>query len=100
MQIINYWYGKNVLITGINGFIGGNLAKKLVQKGATVYGIIRNIKSDSIRTAFKASYYDMPVKYVILHISTVFVFGVIKSTYSDSIDTNRSKISGKSFFLM
>ena len=40
----NYWYGKNVLITGINGFIGGNLAKRLVQKGATVYGIIRNIK--------------------------------------------------------
>ena len=44
----NYWYGKNVLITGINGFIGGNLAKRLVQKGATVYGVIRNIKSDSI----------------------------------------------------
>ena len=48
MDSNNYWYGKNVLITGINGFIGGNLAKKLVQKGATVYGIIRNIKSDSI----------------------------------------------------
>ena len=44
----NYWFGKNVLITGNNGFIGGNLAKSLVEKGASVYGIIRNIKSDSI----------------------------------------------------
>ena len=25
----NFWNGKKVLITGINGFIGGNLAKKL-----------------------------------------------------------------------
>ena len=38
----NYWAGKNVLITGINGFIGGNLAKLLVEKGANVFGLIRN----------------------------------------------------------
>ena len=38
----NYWYRKNVFITGINGFIGGNLAKLLVQKGANVFGLIRN----------------------------------------------------------
>lgn len=44
----DYWFGKNVLITGINGFIGGNLAKHLISKGATVYGIVRNIKRDSI----------------------------------------------------
>ena len=38
----NFWAGKNVMITGINGFIGGNLAKLLVEKGANVFGLIRN----------------------------------------------------------
>ena len=41
---MNYykWHGKNVFITGINGFIGGNLAKVLLDKGANVFGLIRN----------------------------------------------------------
>ena len=26
-----FWFGKNVLVTGINGFIGGNLAKGLLE---------------------------------------------------------------------
>ena len=39
-----YWIGKNILITGINGFIGGNLAKSLVYKGANVIGLMRNQK--------------------------------------------------------
>ena len=38
-----YWKGKNVLVTGINGFIGGNLTKLLIEKGANVFGLIRNI---------------------------------------------------------
>lgn len=38
----NYWNGKNVFITGINGFIGGNLAKILISKGANIFGLIRN----------------------------------------------------------
>ena len=38
----NSWKGKNVLITGINGFIGGNLAKELLVQGANVIGLIRN----------------------------------------------------------
>ncbi|MFA6238840.1 MAG: GDP-mannose 4,6-dehydratase [Bacteriovorax sp.] len=44
----NYWFGKNVLITGVNGFIGGNLAKMLVTKGANVFGLIRNAKLDTL----------------------------------------------------
>lgn len=43
----NYWFGKNVLITGINGFIGGNLANELLNQGANVFGIVRNIRYDS-----------------------------------------------------
>lgn len=36
------WAGKNILITGINGFIGGNLAKRFLSLGANVVGIVRN----------------------------------------------------------
>jgi len=35
------WKGKNVLITGISGFVGPYLAEALLKKGANVYGLIR-----------------------------------------------------------
>ncbi len=35
------WKDKNVLITGIGGFAGSYLAKKLINKEANVYGLIR-----------------------------------------------------------
>ena len=34
---------KNVLITGINGFIGSNLTEYLLKKKANIYGIIRKV---------------------------------------------------------
>ena len=43
----SFWFGKNVLITGINGFIGGNLAKGLLENGANVFGLIRNAAHDT-----------------------------------------------------
>lgn len=46
-RIDDYWFGKNILITGVNGFIGGNLAKNLVNRGANVYGFMRNAKRDT-----------------------------------------------------
>jgi CDP-glucose 4,6-dehydratase len=42
-----FWANKNVFITGINGFIGGNLAKTLLAKGARVTGLIRNAHRDT-----------------------------------------------------
>ncbi len=42
MQVSADWIGKNVLITGIDGFIGGNLAKALINNGANVFGLVRN----------------------------------------------------------
>ena len=36
-----------ILITGINGFIGGNLAKSLIDKGANVIGLLRNHRKDT-----------------------------------------------------
>ena len=38
----SFWNDKSVLITGINGFIGGNLSKHLTNLGANVIGITNN----------------------------------------------------------
>jgi len=32
---------KNILITGISGFVGSRMAKRLVEEGATVFGLLR-----------------------------------------------------------
>lgn len=43
------WSGRNVLITGINGFIGSAVAKQMVKNGANVVGIVteaNNIRKD------------------------------------------------------
>ena len=42
-----FWFGKNVLITGINGFIGGNLSGYLVERSANVIGLERDHMKDS-----------------------------------------------------
>lgn len=39
--------GKNILITGITGFVGQHLGKKLQELGAHVYGITRNLSDKS-----------------------------------------------------
>lgn len=44
----NFWRGKNIFITGINGFIGGNLAKLLISHGANVFGLLRNPKKRTL----------------------------------------------------
>jgi CDP-glucose 4,6-dehydratase len=36
------WSGKKILVTGISGFIGSNLARNLVERGADVSGIVRS----------------------------------------------------------
>ncbi|MFC1857948.1 NAD-dependent epimerase/dehydratase family protein [Thermodesulfobacteriota bacterium] len=47
MSESSFWSGKKVFITGVNGFIGGNLAKYLVGMGAGVTGLMRNVDEDS-----------------------------------------------------
>jgi len=44
----NFWKHKNVFITGIAGFVGSNLAKNLVECGASVVGITKSKKRDSL----------------------------------------------------
>ena len=49
----NFWNNKKILITGINGFIGGNLCKKLISYGASVTGLIRNKNQKTLLFAEK-----------------------------------------------
>lgn len=39
---------KNILITGIHGFVGSNLCKKLLEQKANIYGIYKNNNSNSM----------------------------------------------------
>ena len=43
------WKDKNVLITGVSGFVGSNLAKVLLEKEANVFGLVRG-KSDGVKS--------------------------------------------------
>ena len=51
---------KNVLVTGINGFVAGNLSKLLLKHGYNVFGLHRNIKRKSF------IYYEKLDKYITL----------------------------------
>ena len=44
MKKNNFWNKKNVLITGISGFVGSNLAKNLYFNGANVVGLTKKKK--------------------------------------------------------
>jgi CDP-glucose 4,6-dehydratase len=48
MSKANFWQNKNVLITGITGFVGSNLAKNLIENGANVTGISKSQKVESL----------------------------------------------------
>ena len=37
-----FWSGKQVFITGITGFVGYWLAEQLLERGATVVGLVRD----------------------------------------------------------
>ncbi len=43
-----FWKNKKVLITGIAGFVGSNLAKNLSNNGANVIGLTQNKKIESL----------------------------------------------------
>jgi CDP-glucose 4,6-dehydratase len=43
----NTWSGRNVLVTGLTGFIGGWVAAALLDAGAQVVGIVRSKPNDS-----------------------------------------------------
>lgn len=42
MKKQNYWSNRNVLVTGVTGFVGSNLAARLAKEGARVVGLVRD----------------------------------------------------------
>jgi CDP-glucose 4,6-dehydratase len=44
----SYFANKNILITGISGFVGSHLAKHLTSKGANIFGVSRSINGKTI----------------------------------------------------
>ena len=43
-----FWKNKNILITGIYGFVGSNLCKRLLKLEANIYGLYKNNSSSSL----------------------------------------------------
>ena len=43
MKIMNDWKNKKILISGVTGFVGGNLVKTLLKNGAEVFAIVRSL---------------------------------------------------------
>ena len=62
----SYWNNKTVLITGVNGFIGGNLSKKLLSLGAKVIGIANKSSKNKFleyeRIDRKIKFYKLDIK--------------------------------------
>ena len=44
----SFWKNKNILITGVNGFVGSNLAKFFILQEANVFGISKKIIENSL----------------------------------------------------
>ena len=59
------WSGRNVLISGVSGFLGSWVAKKLVEEGANVFGVLRSdsyqsvLNSEGIRERIHIEYGDL-----------------------------------------
>ncbi|OED29617.1 GDP-mannose 4,6-dehydratase [Methanosphaera sp. WGK6] len=47
------WQDKNILITGISGFVGAYLAERLIREGSNVYGLIRRRTDGTIPANIK-----------------------------------------------
>ena len=44
----NFWKNKNVFITGVNGFVGSNLTKNLLNNGSKIIGLSKTKKIKSL----------------------------------------------------
>jgi len=78
-----FWYGKNVLITGGNGFVAANLALKLIELDANVHITVRNFSDyNTIKMLAKRD-----VEYI-TEITDMSIFGQIESIFVNrKIDT-------------
>ena len=80
---MSFWRGKRILITGANGFIGGNLTHFFVNKGAQVTGLERGIRivPEVIKLVFSTSGNKSKLKWLSLQMQPSCVFGEISAQY-------------------
>ncbi|MBT2282957.1 GDP-mannose 4,6-dehydratase [Paenibacillus polymyxa] len=105
----NYWNGKQVLVTGCVGFLGSWLTKSLVEHGANVVGLYRNLYPTSLLHKFgldrqinliRGSLEDRAVIERIVEkyrIETIFHLGAqtdVQVAFRNPIDTFQSNIMG------
>jgi len=104
--------GKNVLITGITGFIGSYLAKELIERGANVYGLVRwttvhspikNLEDKRIHTEVRLIHGDLTNISSLAHAldvskpDVIFHLGAqsyIPRSFTEPIETTETNILG------
>lgn len=75
------WKSKNVLITGVHGFVASNLCKKLLKKGANVYGLHRNNQTKSLLS------FENIIKFNSINYNNLELNNVIDLIVNKKIDT-------------
>ena len=101
--------GKNVLITGATGLVGGHLAEKLVEMGSNVHITYRSFNPKSYFTGKKLNekvvsavcdikdfnrVFDIVAKYEIEHIFHVAAQPIVDTAYINPRETFESNIMG------
>jgi len=79
---MSFWKGKKVLVTGADGFIGSWVAKTLVEKGANVVTIVRDIKKENC-----LDIWNMRQKITVVHGDLVDIAVVQRTLNEFEIDT-------------
>jgi len=105
----NFWKDKNVFVTGCTGFLGSWLTKALVERGANVVGLIRDLvpRSNLNRSGFKdrinvvrgelENYFTLERILNEYEINTVFHLGaqtIVSIANRDPLSTFKANIKG------
>jgi CDP-glucose 4,6-dehydratase len=108
MSSARFWKNKKVLVTGHEGFLGSNLTRTLVEKGAKVYGIDKVLNRprsilDGIRRKFTSSACDIsrrkPLRRVFEKFQPRYVFhlaaqAIVQKANHDPLEAFKSNIQG------
>lgn len=106
-----HWRGRNVLITGVTGFIGSALAERLVKRGAIVSGLANDFKCvrrdsvvSSVRIMFGDVYdYEKMCELISSNeVDTIFhlaAYSIVRVAAHDPLSTYRVNVMGTAALL-